>query len=194
MDDITLAKIEDKVVGDFRMDGQYEGESIPDETHCVLEIWGSTFGGGEGGGLNAFGEGEGYISLISQTGEGWGLGCGGLRQVHRTVDLTGVTGDYTLVIMYKTPANNSKTTAKFTLYSTVAGGAEVPKEVSGNTNGEWVALEYPMSDFFAQKLDWSAPYVWSDEAGAFYTLGILINGLDQGLDVDAVFVYQKEAE
>lgn len=197
MDDITIAKLGNKVKGDFRLNGSYEADgSIPDEATSVLEIWGNSMSGGEGGGLNAFGEGEGYISLVSQTGEGWGLGCGAIRQIHRTVDLTGVTEDYTLVIMYKTPANNKtdKKGVKFTLYSTVAGGAEVGKEVSSNTNGEWVALEYPMSDFFNQKLKWDKPYVWSADADAFYTVGLLVNGLDQGLDLDAVFVYQKAAE
>lgn len=191
--------IKNKVVGDFRINGEYVGSEIPAETTCVLEIWGETFGGGAGGGLNCFGhsgDGNGYISLISQTGQGWGLGCGGLRQDHRTVDLTAVDKDYTLAIVYKTPANNQTTTAKFTLYSTVPDKQEVAKEVSGNTNGEWKLLEYPMSDFFAAGLDWSA--AWNNNltksdgsAYAFYSIGLLINGIGNGLDVDAVLVYKK---
>ena len=185
--------IKGKVKDDFRIDGEYVGETIPEETTCVLEIWGNTFGGGAGGGLNCFGhsgENDGYISLVSQTGEGWGLGCGGLRVIHRTMDLSAVTGDYYLVIVYKTPANNANTTAKFTLYSTNATGAEIAKEVSGNTNGEWTLLEYKMSDFFAAGLDWSTP--WTEEVkGAMYSIGLLINGIGNGLDVDAIFVYEK---
>ena len=74
--------IKANVKEDLRINGEYVGEVIPEETTCVLEIWGQSFGGGAGGGLNCFGhsgEGNGYISLVSQTGEGWGLGCGGLR-------------------------------------------------------------------------------------------------------------------
>ena len=196
----AFEQIKSKVAGDFRINGEYNSDGvIPAETTCVLEIWGNTFGGGAGGGLNCFGhagEGNGYISLVSQTGEGWGLGCGGLRQDHRTVDLTGVTNDYTLAIVYKTPANNASTTAKFTMYSTVPGGAEIAKEVSGNTNGEWKLLEYPMSDFFAAGLNWGT--AWTPEvkkadnsAYAFYTIGLLINGIGNGLDVDAILVYKK---
>lgn len=190
--------IKSKVVDDFRINGEYVGEEIPAETTCVLEIWGDTFGGGAGGGLNCFGhsgEGNGYISLVSQTGAGWGNGCGGLRQVHRTVDLSAITGAYKLAIAYKTPANNGTTTAKFTLYSTNTTGQEIAKEVSGNTNGEWTLLEYNMSEFFNAGLDWSTPFSETTfPEKAFYTLGILINGIGNGLDVDAVLIYQPAAE
>lgn len=185
--------IKNNVKEDLRIDGEYVGESIPEETTCVLEIWGKTFGGGAGGGLNCFGhtgENDGYISLVSQTGEGWGLGCGGLRVCHRTVDLSAITGDYYLAVVYKTPANNATTTAKFTLYSTNVEGAEVAKEVSGNTNGEWTLIEYKMSDLFSAGLDWNTP--WNEDVkGAWYSLGLLINGIGNGLDVDAAFVYEK---
>ena len=185
--------IKNNVKEDLRIDGEYVGDAIPQETTCVLEIWGNTFGGGAGGGLNCFGhtgENDGYISLVSQTGEGWGLGCGGLRVCHRTVDLSAITGDYYLAVVYKTPANNATTTAKFTLYSTNVEGAEVAKEVSGNTNGEWTLVEYKMSDLFSAGLDWNTP--WNEEVkGAWYSLGLLINGIGNGLDVDAAFVYEK---
>jgi hypothetical protein len=189
--------IKDKVVADLRINGAYEGETIPEETTCVLEIWGNTFGGGAGGGLNCFGhsgENDGYISLVSQTGEGWGLGCGGLRQVHRSVDLSAITGDYKLAIAYKTPANNaSNATAKFTLYSTNTTGAEIAKEASGNTNGEWALLTYNMSEFFNAGLDWGT--VWTEDVkGAYYTLGLLMTGIGNGLDIDAVLIYQEVAE
>ena len=189
----AFESIKDKVKGDFRINGEYVDGVIPEEVTCVLEIWGNTFGGGAGGGLNCFGhsgENDGYISLVSQTGEGWGLGCGGLRVCHRTVDLTAITGDYVLAIVYKTPANNAQTTAKFTLYSTTATGAEVAKEVSGNTNGEWTLVEYKMADLFGAGLEWSTP--WDETVkGAWYSLGLLINGVGNGLDIDAAFVYEK---
>lgn len=192
LDDASFETIKDKVKGDFRLNGEYlEDGSIPAETTSVLEIWGNSFKGGAGGGLNCFGAAEGYISLESQQGEGWGLGCGGIRQIHRTIDLTGVTNDYTLAIAYKCPASNNSSSVKFTLYSTTQGKPEVPKEVSANTTGEWKLLEYPMSELFAAGLDWSNVANCTDGSYAWYTLGILINGIGQGLDVDAVLVYKK---
>ncbi|MBQ8938833.1 MAG: Ig-like domain-containing protein [Paludibacteraceae bacterium] len=185
--------IKANVKEDLRINGEYVGSEIPEETTCVLEIWGNTFTGGAGGGLNCFGhsgEGNGYISLISQNGDWAGNGCGGLRITHRILDLSAITGDYVLAIVYKTPANNITTTAKFTLYSTNANGPEIAKEVSGNTNGEWKLLEYKMSDFFAAGLDWSTPWSASVKE-AMYSIGLLINGTGQGLDVDAILIYEK---
>ena len=189
----AFESIKANVKEDLRINGEYVGSEIPAETTCVLEIWGNTFTGGAGGGLNCFGhsgEGNGYISLVSQNGDWSGNGCGGLRITHRTLDLSAITGDYVLAIVYKTPANNITTTAKFTLYSTNTTGQEIGKEVSGNTNGEWKLLEYKMSDFFAAGLDWTTPWSASVKE-AMYTIGLLINGTGQGLDVDAILIYEK---
>lgn len=192
LDETSFGKIQSKVKDDFRMNGEYVGSEIPAETTSVLEIWGNTFGGGAGGGLNCFGLNEGYISLVSQTGEGWGLGCGGLRQTHRMIDLTGVTADHTLAIAYKCPANNQAgAKAKFTIYSTIKGSPEVAYEVPGNTSGEWELFEVKMSDVFAKGVDWSAVADCMDGSYAWYTLGILIEGIGNGLDVDAAIVYKK---
>ncbi len=193
LDDVSFEKLGTKVKGDFRMNGAYGDDgSIPAETTSVLEIWGQSFAGGQGGGLNCFGAAEGYISLVSAQGEGWGLGCGGLRQIHRTIDLTAVTADHTLAIAYKCPANNAASAkAKFTLYSTKQGSPEVAREVSGNTAGEWTLVEYSMADLFAAGLDWTAVADCQDGTYAWYTLGILIEGIGQGLDVDAILVYKK---
>ena len=192
LDDVSYEKIANKVKSDFRMNGEYGADgNIPAEVTSVLEIWGQSFAGGQGGGPNCFGEVEGYISLVSAQGEGWGLGCGGLRQTHRTIDLTGVTPEHTLAIAYKCPANNSSTGVTFTLYSTKQGSPEVAKNVSGNTVGEWTLVEFPMSDFFAAGLDWSSVADCQDGTYAWYTLGLLVNGIGQGLDIDAVLVYKK---
>jgi hypothetical protein len=207
LDGITYDKIADRVHenGDFRINGDYVGAEIPEEVTSVLQYWPSFPGSlvpGEGGGLNSFGENEGYISLISSSETvQWNGGSCGIIQVHRTVDLTAIAenpAEYTLVITYKTPASNSNSVQmKFTLYSTNEAGAKPEITVPGNTGGEWVVVEKPMSELFSQGLNWSQPYVWSgaDGAMAFFTLGLLIDGgYDQGLDVDAAFIYKKPAE
>ena len=140
-------------------------------------------------GLNCFGEAEGWIAMNAANCS-WGNMCGGLRQVHRTVDLSGVTGDHYLSIVYKTPANNSSSAdVTFTVYG-VNNSSKIEKHVAGNTNGEWTLLEYKMSDLFAAGLDWSTPCAITMDP-AFYTLGITIAGAGQGVEVDAVLVYKK---
>mgnify|MGYP003398801201 FL=1 len=48
-----------------------------------------------------------------------------------------------------------------------------------------------MADLFAAGLDWTAVADCQDGTYAWYTLGILIEGIGQGLDVDAILVYKK---
>lgn len=194
LDGITYEKIKSKVVDDFRINGDYVGETIPDDVTCVLEIWNPDLTDAnwpETSGPNCFGEVEGWIAMNAAACS-WGNMCGGLRQTHRTVDLSGVTEDYTLAIVYKTPASNSASAkAKFTLYSTNATGVEVATEVApAQTNGEWTLLEISMKDMFTKGLDWTTPWTASVK-DAFYTLGIVIEPANQGLEIDAVLVYKK---
>lgn len=192
LDATSFEKIEGKVKDDFRINGAYEGSTIPAETTCVLEIWNSDLTDANWPtptGLNCFGLTEGWIAMNAAQCA-WGNMCGGLRQVHRTVDLSGVTGDHVLAIAYKTPANNtSAADVTFTLYG-LNNSSKVEKHVPSNTNGEWKLLEYKMSDLFAEGLDWSQPCT-IDMDPAFYTLGITIAGAGQGVEVDAVLVFKK---
>lgn len=191
LDATSYEKIKDKVKGDFRINGGYEGDQIPAETTCVLEIWNADLTDANWPateGPNCFGESEGWIAMNAATCS-WGNMCGGLRQAHRTVDLSGVTNDQKYVILYKTPANNSAAAKLvFTFYSLV-GSTKIEKTVNARTNGEWTLLEYTMGDLFAAGLDWSAPVNIPAIDPAFYTLGITIEGASQGVEVDAVFVY-----
>jgi len=195
MDETSFGKITSKVKKDLRMNGDYATETAT----SVLEIWGNTFGAGSPSGPNSLGLQADWISLISQTGDNWGLGCGGIRQRNTTVDLTGVTNDHVLVITYKANASVAAAKVKFTLYSTNSD-VEIPIEVSANTQGEWVKVEKPMKDLFTEGLSWNAAFVdgttkkGDGSLKAFYTLGILIEGIGNQLDVDAVFVYKPAAE
>lgn len=192
MDETSFGKITTKVKKDLRMNGDYATETAT----SVLEIWGNTFGAGSPAGPNSLGLQADWISLISQTGDNWGLGCGGIRQRNTTVDLSGVTNDHVLVITYKANSSVAADKVKFTFYSTNGAGAEVPVEVSANTNGEWVKIEKPVKDLFTSGVSWSEPFIDGTTkkpdgtAKAFYSIGLLINGIGNQLDVDAIFIYK----
>lgn len=194
MDATTFETIKDKVKDDFRINGAYEGATIPDATTSVLEIWNTDLSDANWplvSGLNSFGvSGESWIAMNAASCS-WGNMCGGLRQVHRTVDLSAINADYTLVILYKAPAsNNAGQNATFTLFGT-GNSSKVELVNSSNTAGEWVALEYSMADLYAKGLDWSTKVEIPALEPAFYTLGITIAGAGQQLEVDAAFVYKK---
>lgn len=194
MDATTFETIKDKVKDDFRINGAYEGATIPDATTSVLEIWNTDLSDANWplvSGLNSFGvSGESWIAMNAASCS-WGNMCGGLRQVHRTVDLSAINADYTLVILYKAPAsNNAGQNATFTLFGT-GNSSKVELVNSSNTAGEWVALEYSMADLYAKGLDWSTKVEIPAVDPAFYTLGITIAGAGQQLEVDAAFVYKK---
>lgn len=193
LDAQSFEKLGNKVKDDFRINGGYEGETIPAETTCVLEIWNSDLTDANWPattGLNCFGLQEGWIAM-NAANCAWGNMCGGLRQVHRTVDLSGVTNDHVLALVYKTPANNtSAAEVTFTLYGT-GNSSKLEKKVSSNTAGEWKLLEYKMGDLFNEGLDWKNPVEIPALDPAFYTLGITIAGAGQGVEVDAVLVYKK---
>ena len=203
MDETSKAKIPaSKIKGDYRINGDYDNPA----TTSTLEIWGNTFAGGTPSGPNSFGLVEGWISLLSQEGDAWGLGCGGIRQTGGvTVDLSGVTNDHVLVIAYQANSSTPSDFVKFSIYSTNATGAEWPNKddermgttvFSANTKNEWSLLEIPMSTIFAAGVNWSTPFVdgvtkdATGNAKAFYTLGLLVIGYGNQLDVDAVFVYK----
>lgn len=192
MDETSFGKITTKVKKDLRINGDYGTETAT----SVLEIWGNTFGAGSPAGPNSLGLQQGWISLLSQTGDNWGLGCGGIRQRNTTIDLSGVTNDHVLVITYKANSTVAADKAKFTVYSTNGAGAEVAIEVSANTKGEWVKVEKPVKDLFASGLSWSEPFIDGTtkkpdgSAKAFYSIGLLINGIGNQLDVDAIFLYK----
>ncbi|MDD3079817.1 MAG: Ig-like domain-containing protein [Paludibacter sp.] len=195
MDETTFDKIKDKVKKDYRINGDYADEAAT----SVLEVWGNSFGEGTISGPNSLGLQESWISLLSQEGEGWGLGCGGIRQRNTTIDLTGVTNDHVLVITYKANSSVAAEKVKFTLYSTNSD-VEIPIEVSANTQGEWVKVEKSMKDLFTEGLSWNAAFIdgtttkTDGSLKAFYTIGLLINGVGNQLDVDAVFIYKPAAQ
>ena len=119
------------------------------------------------------------------------------------MDFTKLTDDHVLVITYKCPSSNGNgNTVKFTLYSTVGGGAEWAYSCDANTNGEWTKVEIPVSQIKANGVDWSQPFVYGQtlkpdgSEHAMYTLGLLIEGpnvVGAQLHVDAAFIY-KPAE
>ena len=201
-------KIKDKIVDDFRTNGDYddEGNIVPADATSVLQIWNGDVTAANfptTSGNNCFNETEGWMAWNAGT-LGWGNMCGGIIQLNRKVDLTKVTGDQVFVIVFKTPATNAETAkVDFVISSTNAKGS-VKKTVSATTNGKWTALEYKMSDLFAAGLDWTEVYeegkfvnLEGENAGqpyAFFTLQIIVYPQGQGVEVDAVAVYTPKAE
>ena len=206
IDQTTFGELGSKVTKDFRTNGSYNDDgTIPDGVTSILEIWGNTFEAVTTvpDGPNSFGLVEGWIGLAAAAGGDWsGNGCGGIRQI-RDVDFTKLTDDHVLVITYKCPSSNGNgNTVKFTLYSTVGGGAEWAYSCDANTNGEWTKVEIPVSQIKANGVDWSQPFVYGQTTKpdgsehAMYTLGLLIEGpnvVGAQLHVDAAFIY-KPAE
>lgn len=192
-DEDVLAKLDGKIVGDYRINGNYEDETA----NSVLEIWNTDAHMNEGGTStdtpNSWGHaGIGWLQLVSDKEAAWGNICGGIRQRgNASVDLTGVTGDYTFVCIYKCPPSNDKNQEGFhlNLYST-SGEGEYGVSVSANTAGEWTKVEVPMSTFFNNGVNWSTVYTTAVKE-AFYTVGLVLDGKGQEVNVDAVFIYKK---
>lgn len=188
MDATTFGKLGNKVVKDYRINGDYGDENAT----AVLEVWGDSFTGGSKSGPNSFNLLEEWMSLLSQTGEGWGLGCGGIRQRNTTVDFTGVTQDHVLVITYKANSTATSDIVEFIVYGTV-GGAEYKIQCPANTKGEWVKIEKSVKELTAAGINWSQPInITADKA--YYSLGLTIGGVGNQLDVDAAFIYKPAAE
>ena len=211
LNDGAFGRIDTKVVEDLRINGAYNDDgSIPAATTSLLELWDRTFiGGEEPMGLDPFGNAEGWITLkTNNEPTDWGLGAGGMRIVHRSLDLSAVTSDYVLVVIYKADASAAADFVKFSVYSTNASGSEWPGNTNvlnttvwpGNTNGTWKCLEIPMSRIFAAGVDWSQIFedgvtMGSDgKPKAFYSLGLVLMGIGNQLDLGAAFVYLPKAE
>lgn len=190
LDATSFEKIAGKVKDDFRINGAYVGSEIPAEATSVLEIWNSDLSDANWpttSGLNCFGLNEGWIAMNAASCS-WENMCGGIRQVHRTIDLTGVTPEHTFAIVYKTPASNtSSAVLTFTLYG--SDGGKVEKNVNAQTNGEWTLIEWSMADLKKAGLTFDS--VIDGNATAFYALGITIAGANQGVEVDCAFYYKK---
>lgn len=192
-DEEVLASIQSKVVKNYSINGDYGDENA----NSVLEIWNTDEHMNEGGTStdtpNSWGHtGYGWMQLVSDPNAAWGNICGGIRQRgNASVDLTGVTGDYTFVCIYKCPNSNKKGDGfHLTLYSTNATGGEHGIAVSANTEGEWTKVEVPMKTFFDKGVDWSTVYTTAVKE-AFYTVGLVLDGTGQEINVDAIFVYKK---
>lgn len=190
----TSGLIEGKITDDFRANGDYAMLGS-DGVTSVWEIWNAEHEDEHFPactGPNSFNIVEGWLNWAVGT-TAWGNYCGGLRQGARTIDLSKVTKDHTLVIIYKTPgSNNQANGAIFTLYSTSDTGTKEVALKCNSKSPEWTVAEFNMGELFDKKgLDWSKPVEVVGVDPATYVLGITIDGLGQGLEVDAAFIYKK---
>jgi hypothetical protein len=216
MGETAFGEIQTKVIDDLRINGGYnEDGTVPEATTALLEIWGDTFiGGSEPEGLDPFKKGDGWITLIStdRTSQ-WGGGAGGLRILHRNVDLSAVTSDYHLVVIYKANSSVATDFAKFTVYTTGSTTTKSEWPMTENlgttvwtakTQGSWNLVEIPVSTFFGAGVNWSEEFVDGVTTGpnqdglivpkAFYSLGLWLSGYGNQLDLGTAFLYLPPAD
>lgn len=191
LDSESYATIESNVIEDMR----------PDDIDMTIYVWDDTYTAGTTTGPNSYGVIEDWSSFTVST-VGWsGLGLcvvdsslGGTK----TVDLTGITEDYTLHIAMKSTDNASH------LLTLVGGDGDTGGVAIGSSvyedngtyftpytditrDGEWNEIEIPMSVFFDAGLTYRENT--AQTGNVYYFLSGGTSGV--GLEYDAFFIYKK---
>ena len=191
LDETSAGHIKSKIVKDYR-----PGEG-PDGT-SVIDIWpgGETYSAGSASGPNAFGEVEGWLSLVVTGFQGWS-GGGVNHTAAPFLDLSGVKDDYTFHIAMKSKDN---ATHRLIFYPTDGDGKEVAISIGSKPygdettqpvadfarDGEWHHIEIPAKTLF----DLGLRYTAATKAG--YVFGFQSGGVEgTTFDIDGVFFYKK---
>lgn len=200
MGDQDFAKISSKA-HDYRVNGDYIQEGadkgkLPADVTCTLDIWNTDVSDANFGtpsGLNAFGTNDPTWLFWRSGNLSWGNICGGVRQ-WREVDLTGVEGDYEFVMIVRTPATQGQTSVTIKFYSTTEVEDAHDKACGFNTEGDWKAYKFKMSDLFAEGLNYSQvftnPGKPNAQGGVLYTPAWVVNGTGLDLEICAIFIYK----
>lgn len=197
LDETSKKNIESKVKKDYRTDDV--------NTHLYIWAAGETYTAGTSSGPNAFGEVEGWTSLIVAAPAGWsGLGF----QNSGSIDFTGLTDSHVLhfamkskdqashqIILYD---KNASAAAKFTIGA--AGNAIDGINPSNNLtvdgvanqsnfarDGEWHHIEIPFSTIKLQGVKYTS--VITDD-----NMMAILSGGTPGvtLDIDGIFFYKPK--
>lgn len=192
LDGITAEANESLIAGDIRPDP---------ENGNNLDIWasGETYTAGNGSGLNYFGNGEGYVSLIVAAPAGWsggGFNIGKASSIQAMKDVkdaivTNPDKMYLHIGMKATTAGNHE----FYLFGSDAtafniGSAAIEKgAVIGDfeRDGAWHGFDIPMAQFANVIAEISI-----NDAGQYIMSFLSGNATGSQLNLDAVYFYEKE--
>jgi len=189
LDGTSFLKIQDKVTADFR----------PNDSDKNLFIWatGDTYIAGQGGGLNFYGNTDGYVSLTVAS-VGWS-GCGfnvpnaDVATMYNKIKDN--LGDYYLHMAIKSTDNASHwfyllgdASSSFVLGATAftdgGTGTVFQPKTDFTRDGSWQEIEFPLSDLKFTNYNASAADV--------NILSALSGGVaGTQLNIDAVFIYKK---
>lgn len=191
LDAVSFEHIKNNVAADLRVDGY--------NTH--LWIWENTYTAGTSTGPNYFGEVEGWIALQVGT-VGWsgaGFCCYDPAKLSKLADITANPADYVFHLAMK---SQDAATHEIVLYSDSGAEAKVAIDVNGAygyaRDGEWHAIEIPMTTFTNQGLLWTANLgagsVPGDNVAVIPTGGhnvmAVLSGASGALNLDACFIYK----
>lgn len=191
MDAVTFGHIENKVTADLRVD----------DFNTHLWIWENTYVAGTSTGPNYFGEVEGWVAL--QVGSvGWsgaGFCCYDPAKLTKLADITANPADYVLHLAMK---SQDAATHEFVFYSDGGAEAKLAVDVDGvygfARDGEWHAIEVPMTYFTNNGLLWTsalgAGSVPGNNVDVIPTGGhnvmAVLSGASGALNLDACFIYK----
>lgn len=186
MDAVTYETIKGRVVADLRVD----------DTTTWLWIWENTYVAGTSTGPNYFGEVEGWVALQVGT-VGWsgaGFCCYDPAKLSKLADVTANPADYVLHLAMKSQDN---ATHEIVLYSDGGAEAKIAIDVTGAygypRDGEWYAIEVPMTVFTNNGLLWTANLgaganPTTQEGG--HNVMAVLSGASGALNLDACFIYK----
>lgn len=176
MDATTFASLGDKVTVDARPDGEYGAAG----TTCSFEVWGTTLVSGQCAGTNFFGLEEDWFCMASSSKVSqWNNGCGGFR-LFKNLDWSTVQDDYVFHLAYK-GTTDTQLHIKF-IDTEIAS-------VSTATDGVWKTIELEVGDLKDKGVKFDN-YTY-DANAAYYPVQLVIDGYDNTINVDAIFIYKK---
>ena len=184
-------QIADKIVADFRPDGDKKN----------LWVWEGTYNAGETSGKNFYGEAEGWVSL-TVTSVGWSgcaYACDDLDELNKLAVIMENPSDYWLHIGMKSTDNASHLVflngtsgaGKICIGSTafVDGGTSYQPVQDFSRDGSWGEIEVNMQTL----IDMGLVYGSNNTAGT-NVFGYLSGGVTGTiLQFDAAFIYKKVA-
>ena len=188
LDDISAEKIKDRIVKDYRPDGEkYE-----------MAVWGDTHEEGICRGSNFYGEMRGWRSYSVRGEAPWSAVAFHCLDVTKAgYDFSGIDASYTLHLAIKSEDvkthgfrffNSANTPFGFSLGAAEIQGEGLPLFSNFTRNGEWQEIEIPLKTLIDRGWSYKGPFT-SGEGN----LMVILSGGDAGtkLEIDALFFYKK---